>query len=803
MKWHNFIRDDDSSQCYQFSSRENIQYYSEKKPNKPSFCKLSYKDFILCFNNSYFGFFINVLLVLTCIIFSLSVFFYLTLFQQPIDLACNRSEYQDISTIQAAIDTINATEIREWSHAFSNNLHIAGKGKDLATWTLNQFKRLGLDDSYIESFYVYLNEPDLMQLDLINASSAEVIYSASLKEDPISEDPTTTGPGVPVFHGYSKSGEVTAQYVYGNYGRKQDFELLAKNGISVKDKIVLVRYNRLFRGLKVKNAEECGAVGVIIFTDPTDDQGLDFTNGFEAYPDGPARHPSSVQRGNVGFLVAPGDPTTHGYASTEGSKRKRNLTGIIPSIPSIPISYRDAVPLLQELDGKGDIYQNWTGILNATYSTGPSVNLLHLINQQTYDYKPIHNVFGVVEGKNTDQAIIIGNHRDSWVVGGAADPTSGSAVLLALAKALGELRRRNLRPERTIILASWDGEEYGLLGSTEWGEKHEHYLKEKVLVYVNVDGAVSGSYFKGGASPSLTNLLKEVTKFVDYPNGCSLYEHWKNYTNNTVSLLGTGSDYTVFLDYLGIPSIDFSFKPGRGDPIYHYHSNYDSFHFMDTRIDKDWKLHSTAAKLLIRLSLELADREVINFDYEEYSNILQSSLDRLLQKYDVEKLSFHKFSFQTVGRYFRWKSRLTGTCNAHSPTEYLKCLQDSLQAFNRAAVNRKKDWNNYCLLDDNTNRKRFNTAQSIFQSEYKKRIDEMLIERLFLVEKGLDSRPWYKHALIAPNKETGYGASLWPALIDAFEENDSIKLMDWVSIYISMLDRATEKLTESFRASGY
>lgn len=736
---------------------------------------------------------IKAVLLSICVTLGLNLFCQSNIIKQQKIPSFDQLVDKDFDHAQLAIDTINREQIREWSHAFTSKLHIAGEGKELANWTVEQFKKLGLDDSYIESYQVYLNKPELVQLDLVDSGSAKIIYSAELKEEPVAEDPTTTVPGVPVFHGYSKSGEVTAQYVYANYGRKQDFDLLATNGISVDGKIVLVRYNRSFRGLKVKNAEERGAAGVVIFTDPTDDQGLDFTNGIAAYPDGPARHPSSVQRGNVGFLVAPGDPTTHGYASTENAKRDLNLTGIIPSIPSIPISYKDAVPLLQELNGKGEVFGNWTGILNATYNTGPSSNLLHLVNKQNYNYEPIYNVFGIVEGKNSDQAIVIGNHRDSWVVGGAADPNSGSAVLLALAKALGELRLRGWQPERTIILASWDGEEYGLLGSTEWGEQHAHELKRRVLAYVNVDGAVSGSYFKGGASPSLNSLLRNVTKLVDYPNGSSLYEHWKSYTNNTISLLGTGSDYTVFLDYLGIPSIDFSFKPGRGDPIYHYHSNYDSFHFMDTRIDKDWKLHSTASKLLLRLALELADKQFIEFDYEEYSTILQSGLERIVAKYDVEKLPFQTSNFQKICEYFNWKPTLSGTCHAHSPKTYLDCLQVSLKAFHRAASNDKQLLINYNSLKHCADENFPRVSES--SSEHNFRTQSMYLERLFLIDKGLDSRSWYKHALIAPNKETGYGASLWPGLLDAFEENDGNKFMEWASVYISMLDHATEKLT--------
>lgn len=720
------------------------------------------------------------------------------------DVAHLKGKFMSEAEVERHItDSIDPDDLREWSKNYTRKSHLAGQGKDLVDWTNDKFQEFGLI-SEIVPYYTYLNYPGKSSLSLVDKTSQFVIFEASLKEEVLKEDPTTgNADSVPAFHGYSANGTATAQYIYVNYGRKEDFDKIVSLGVDIKNKIVLVRYGKVFRGLKVKQAQEHGAVGVVIFTDPTDDYGVDFAHGDKPYPKGPARNPSSIQRGSVGFLsYGPGDPTTPGYASTKDAKRKQPYD-LIPSIPSIPISYADAIPILQELNGKGpspkDIDSSWGGILeNVSYNVGPSDNLLELNNNQDYDIRPIHNVIGRIDGIIPGQAIVVGNHRDSWISGGAGDPNSGSAALLALAKALGELKKRGWRPLRTIILASWDGEEYALLGSTEWGEDNAKFLKHNVVAYVNLDMAVSGTYFSAGASPSLNEVLREVTKQVPYPAGGSVYQHWKARNNNRISTLGTGSDYTVFLDHLGIPSVDFSFRPGPGDPVYHYHSNYDSYHWMTT-LDPDFKYHAAASRVLSLLTLSLADRVSLNFRFEEYGSILKSGLDKIVSEHkvgDLDRLSVtNHHNDNNNNRDRNRRDRPSYRCKARSPQEHLECLKESLERFTQAGK----------VLDDRTVQLTGLYAQPYPWYRFYKQISLLAklqahnykmiyAERVFLINDGLDLRPWYKHVLFAPNRYLGYGGAVFPGILESLEDKDTVAFIKWTSICRGVLDGATHLL---------
>ena len=723
----------------------------------------------------------------------------------------SQSEVENIT-----MSSIDTEDLKLWSQNYTRKSHLAGQGKDLADWTNDKFQEFGLD-SEIVPYYVYLNYPGKSSLQLVDKDAGSIVFEASLKEDVLKEDPTTgNSDGVPVFHGYSANGSATAQFVYANYGRKEDFELLADLGVEVKDKIVLVRYNKIFRGLKVKHAQDLGAVGVVIFSDPTDDEGIDFAHGAKPYPKGPARNPSSVQRGSVGFLsYGPGDPTTPGYASKKNAARK-DPYDLIPSIPSLPISYADAIPILKELNGKGpapkDFDKTWGGILDGvSYNVGPSINLLSINNNQEFGIHPIHNVIGKFEGILSEQAIVVGNHRDAWISGGAGDPNSGSAVLLSLAKALGQLKQKGWRPLRTIILASWDGEEYALLGSTEWGEDNAKYLKDKVLAYINLDVAVSGSYFTAGASPSLNELLRRVTTSVPYPSGGTIYEHWKKHSNNRISTLGTGSDYTVFLDHLGIPSINFGFKPGAGDPIYHYHSNYDSFHWMNTFVDTDWKLHAAAAQIYSLLTLSLADKNEVDLAFEEYGTVLKNGLHKILEQHKVEDLpllnsnnnnhnnhNHHDNNNNNNNRNHNNRHGNRSHCKASTTKEYLQCLQSSIDNF----ISAGKEFDQYSakLIDS------FNQDYPWFQ--YHKKLVALIklqirnlkvsyLERVFLVNQGLDNRPWYKHILFAPNRYLGYGGTVFPGILESLEDNDPHNFIKWSVLCSSALEAASSILKSS------
>lgn len=349
-------------------------------------------------------------------------------------------------------------------------------------------------------------------------------------------------------------------------------------GVDVKGKIALVRYGGLFRGLKVKNAQDFGALAAVLYSDPGDDGEMTVENGFEAYPKGPARNPTSVQKGSTLFLSTyPGDPTTPGYPSHEGVPRA-DISEVIPKIPSLPISYAAAEPLLKALDGHGASGEainrtNWIGGLDAGYYTGPAPGVKLSIDVVSREaIAPIHNVIGWINGTNADETIVIGNHRDTWMIGGNGDPNSGSAIVVEFTKAINKLRATGWQPKRNIVLASWDAEEWGLIGSVEWVEENVNWLTESAVAYLNIDVGVSGPRPDLSATPELHTVALENFKKVIHPNfgafNISLYDAWQEASEGSVGVLGSGSDYTGFL-HRGISSLDVGSGGGPTDPIWH------------------------------------------------------------------------------------------------------------------------------------------------------------------------------------------------------------------------------------------
>ena len=349
-------------------------------------------------------------------------------------------------------------------------------------------------------------------------------------------------------------------------------------GVDVKGKIALVRYGGLFRGLKVKNAQDFGALAAVLYSDPGDDGEMTVENGFEAYPKGPARNPTSVQKGSTLFLSTyPGDPTTPGYPSHEGVPRA-DISEVIPKIPSLPISYAAAEPLLKALDGHGASGEainrtNWIGGLDAGYYTGPAPGVKLSIDVESREaIAPIHNVIGWINGTNADETIVIGNHRDTWMIGGNGDPNSGSAIVVEFTKAINKLRATGWQPKRNIVLASWDAEEWGLIGSVEWVEENVNWLTESAVAYLNIDVGVSGPRPDLSATPELHTVALENFKKVIHPNfgafNISLYDAWQEASEGSVGVLGSGSDYTGFL-HRGISSLDVGSGGGPTDPVWH------------------------------------------------------------------------------------------------------------------------------------------------------------------------------------------------------------------------------------------
>ncbi|KAI7848657.1 hypothetical protein BDC45DRAFT_302747 [Circinella umbellata] len=645
---------------------------------------------------------------------------------------------------------------REFLKIYSSEAHLAGTDADQrqAEWTRDKFIEFGIEDSKIETYYTLINYPLKRRLALISGPE-ELQYEAELREDVVDEDETSKNPDVvPTFHGYSKNGSVTGPVVYANYGRLEDFQYLVDQGIDLKGTIALVRYGGSFRGLKVRAAEVYGCAGALVYSDPIDDgplnkEGYPHTNPAEAYPDGPWRSESSVQRGSVEYLsLITGDPTTPGYASTKDAPRinMEDSPGL-PKIPSLPLSYRDALPLLKATQGRGVRGDNdWAGGLkDVDYFSGPTEGDVILENIVEYKITPIWDVIGVIKGsQEPDKAIILGNHRDAWVYG-AVDPSSGSASMLELARVFGELLKTGWQPARTIIFASWDQEEYGLVGSTEWVEDNADWLSKEGTVYINVDTAVSGPHFKADASPSLKNLLYEVASNIPDPRTKkTVYEAWSEYTNRTISpsaqpyvgQLGSGSDFVPFLDHLGIASISLSFDGDYGV----YHSNYDSFHWMEKYGDPGFYYHQTMVKVWGLLTLRLADSPILPLHPGDYADALTEYVSRLAVYAEKKKSPFPV---------------LTKAIDKLSKTAY---------KFEKRLRNLEAQVQGYENLSD---------LPSHLARRVAKVNDHLtFFERGLLDPEGIQDRTWFKHVVYAPGLWTGYSSQVFPAIADALDAGD-------------------------------
>lgn len=584
-----------------------------------------------------------------------------------------------------------------------------------------------------------------VQLTYANGST----YTPTLEEDVLPEDPTTSYPNrIPTFHGYSFSGNASAEYVYVGRGSQADFARLRELGIPLQGKIALAKYGGAFRGLKVKNAEANGMVGAILFTDPGDDGNVTEENGYAPYPYGPARQPSSVQRGSVEDLATyPGDPTTPGYPSKRDSPRA-DKGFVTPGIPSIPISYAEVIPLLASLDGYGvpgaEVNRTgWVGALNVTYSTGPVPNArIDMSNIMEDTYTPIWNAVGVLNGTDpAADAIVIGNHRDAWLIGGAADPNSGSAVMIELSRAFGRLLATGWRPRRTIILCSWDAEEYGLVGSTEWVEEYINWLTDSAVVYLNIDIGASGPNPDTSATPELHEAAMNAMKKVIYPyrgqEGLTLYDVWYNLTEGEVGVLGSGSDYTAFL-HKGISSLDMGAGGGPNDPIYHYHSNYDSYYWMANFGDPGFTTHSVMGQYLTLLAYEMANAEIVPYNVATYT-------EALLEYYeDLEAVIAD-----------------AGVDIDITP------LAEAISVFNSSVASFETLRNQATSLNDSLLQRVINDRLRAFQ-------------RGFVSQGGLPGREFYQHVAFAPGVDTGYAPVTFPGITEGILYGNITRARDWV-----------------------
>ncbi|KAI0899544.1 Zn-dependent exopeptidase [Annulohypoxylon nitens] len=637
--------------------------------------------------------------------------------------------------------------LRSCSKEYSAKPHLAGDLQH-AEHIRDLWRSYGIPTELVR-YDVLQNFPKLSALSL-HHEDGSVAFDASLTEDELAEDPTSDPRnGLPAFFGFGAHGTASAKLVYANFGTLSDFRLLESKGISVKGKIVICKYSKVFRGLKVRAAEQFGAIGVIIYNDPQEDGEYTVKNGYKAYPHGPARHPKSIQRGSVDFFsVSVGDPTTPGYPSLPGDDTERqDPKHAIPSIPALPISFSDAIPLLEALNGRGlrpeelgGTGSDWKGALdNIDYCTGPSKVDVTLCAEGDYRYSPIYNVIGTIEGC-TDETVILGNHHDSWCCG-AVDPVSGSAAMNEVARGLGSLIEKNWKPYRKIVLASWDNEEYGLVGSTEFGEHHAAWLIENCVAYINVDEATNGGNFLGAyGSPLLANVLREAANEIPSPvnEEETVYDDWLHLQRENsnhidqphLTVMGTGSDYTVFFHHLGISSLDILFNQ-RGTAVYPYHSNYDSYYWIEKFGDPGFKKHLAMARLWGLLTVKLAGIPLLPFRASDYADALTRHV-------------------KTLGG--RGISGLV-----------LKPVEDSISKFEIASNS----------FDTSVHRAKLGKAHQQYPEVAEVSKVYMKLEKSFLLaDGGLPGRPWYKHLIFAPGLWAGYDGVVFPRVTECLEHND-------------------------------
>ncbi len=677
--------------------------------------------------------------------------------------------------------------------------------KDNAEWILSRFREWGLD-AKIESYDVLFPTPKERVVELV----APTRFTAKLQEPTVAVDPTSSqhDEQLPGFNTYSIDGDVTAPLVYVNFGVPDDYEMLERMGISVKGAIVIARYGGSWRGIKPKVAAEHGAVGCLIYSDPHEDgyfRGLD-------YPDGPYRPKDGVQRGSVMDMpVRPGDPLTPNVGATKDAPRiPLSQVETLTKIPVLPISYADAQPLLEALGGRV-APEAWRGALPMTYRVGPGPARVHLKVAFHWDQKPLYNVIARIPGATSpDEWIIRGNHHDAWV-NGADDPVSGASAVLEEARAFSVLLHQGWRPARTIIFCLWDGEEEGLLGSTEWAEDHADELRQKAAVYINSDNnnrgflAVSGSHtlekFINGVAREIPDPETKLTvwkrlqfyRLANSPAGSSAAEP-RSRPDLRIGALGSGSDYTAFLDHLGIASVDIRFG-GEGDDGA-YHSIYDDFyrytHFEDTDFAYGRALAQTAGTAVMRL----ADAALLPYDFDDFTDTIRHYVD------EVQKLA-RDMRDQTIERNRRIDEGLFAAVT--DPREkllppaketvppYLNFapLENGLSALQRASEEYTR-----------TVAKAGPGVSSRDTAAQLRAVNAKLIavEQSLTLKDGLPNRPWFEHQIYAPGFYTGYGVKTLPAVRESIEQRQW-KLADEQIVRVGkVLENAGEAIQSAAQA---
>jgi N-acetylated-alpha-linked acidic dipeptidase len=715
---------------------------------------------------------------------------------------------QQLELEQRFAAALDAGAQREWVRGMSAEPNQVGSPHDRANaeFVLQQLRSWGWE-ARIETFEVLYPTPRRLELEML----APRRFRAALREPPIPGDRSSAHArgSLPPYVAYGGDGDVRAELVYVNYGMPEDYEELARHGVTVAGRLVIARYGSGWRGLKPKLAQEHGAVGCIIYSDPRDD-------GFavdDAYPAGGARPPAGVQRGSVVDMpIYPGDPQTPGTGSTPGAARlARGEARTLLRIPVLPVSWSDAQPLLAALGGDV-VPPAWRGALALTYHFGPGAARVHLRVQSDWNQRTIYDVIGTLRGGELpDEWVIRGNHRDAWVFG-AWDPLSGHAALLDEARAIGALARTGWRPKRTLVYASWDAEEPGLIGSTEWAEAHAAELAARAVAYVNSDTNERG-FLDAGGSHTLQRLVNEVAaavsdpethasvqerlrarrRVVGYPKGATeeerrLARQAEQPGDLEIAALGSGSDYSPFLQHLGIASLNFGFQ-GEGEQRGVYHSLYDSYEHFERFGDPGYVYGVALAQVAGRTVLRLADADVPPFRYADLATTVARYVEELRKLAD--SLRRRSEEGNALGAADAWRLAADPRHTYVAPPP-----EDAVPSFDFTRLDG-------ALADLRDSAARADAALARLTaaggaSDLAARValghELLTLEQSLLIDTGLPGRPWYRHALYAPGLQTGYGVKTLPGVREALEQRHWEEAARYIEVTAAALQRCSTQL---------
>jgi N-acetylated-alpha-linked acidic dipeptidase len=691
---------------------------------------------------------------------------------------------------------LRAANIDSGIRIMSAHPHHVGSPWDKANaeYLYNKFKSWGYNVQ-IETFYVPFPTPKERLLEMTGPTT----FKATLAEKPLKEDATSgqTAEQLPTYNCWSPDGDVTGELVFVNYGIPEDYDYLDRLGISVKGKIVIAKYGRSWRGIKPKVAQEHGAIGCLIYSDPKDDGYYDG----DVYPKGAFKNEYGVQRGSVlDMPIYPGDPLTPDVGATKDAKRlDRSEAATLLKIPVQPISYHDAEPLLRALDGPV-APPDWRGALPFTYHIGPGKARVHLKLAFNWDMKELHDVIAKLPGSEwPDEWVIRGNHHDAWV-NGAADPLSGQSAMLEEARAVSELLKTGWKPKRTIVYCAWDGEEPGLLGSTEWVEEHGTELQQKAVVYINSDGngrgylGVEGSH---ALEPFMNEVARDVTdpethlsvaermherELVNAANNGRLKKDLMQKKSFTIGALGSGSDYSPFLQHLGIPSFNLGF--GGEDPGGEYHSIYDSYDDYRRFKDPSFAYGIALAETAGRTTLRMADAALLPFDFRAlyktingYATELMTELDQLRETTELtnQLIKEHIFGNATDTALHLMPPAVKDQVPYLNFSSLQNALNDLEKVTNRLADTLAKSKSTGARAD------------AVNQALYK-------AEQQLLSVNGLPRRPWYRHTIYAPGFYTGYGVKTLPGIREAIEQRNWKEAQEQIEIDAAVLKKFSDYL---------